>query len=655
MNNNSVKNIFYNEAEEEVLKLNLNSQFKINYLNNKDQNKLTLKDFNESKKLNSLTFLKFNLKNKKRKFSLSQSSKNNSFFLQNIEQEFSSLNDISKSIKKLEVIVPNLLDKINNDNSKQILSAPRFQHINYENYLHNLLKDLNKKEKLIKINKEILEKELKTIDETISDKELSIDILINMDSFKKMFNQKMVKHYENEFNKKEEEHFSLSNINNTNTNNSFFNFNNSINNNSTIPSFMKKKMEKINKKGKDPNIKLFKIQHLLRAKAFRAKLNNYILKNMEKTTKKAEQLENEVNKQKINKKLISEKLLNINQKLKIFHTNKKNIIDKLYIHYLTILKNGTDTREEGLAWVICEILNLGKKVMMSFLPKYLDANCVLFLFEMAHLLKKMKNLEKKFYELKNIFSDKSKKRNSIKEEIDIKKYLVSQKSLKNIREKFLRSSLSSFIIKKISSTDKTKEKKSISHPLSLQKRRASAAFMSKVEKKFRDIQQSFVNGDPNHYYGENETEIPREIKFKDIDRYTSRKNIGLLKEDKTIKFKECIELSKEIEKLKKIKNDLKNKEMCRIFEEFRKNKYYEKYNVDKKTLINALIGEDNLMTEMYNQNKTEKQLNDEILKTRLFKKEFFKKNILYMNNTSLNLRKFYNFHENDNLKLVSFK
>ena len=244
MNNNSVKNIFYNEAEEEVLKLNLNSQFKINYLNNKDQNKLTLKDFNESKKLNSLTFLKFNLKNKKRKFSLSQSSKNNSFFLQNIEQEFSSLNDISKSIKKLEVIVPNLLDKINNDNSKQILSAPRFQHINYENYLHNLLKDLNKKEKLIKINKEILEKELKTIDETISDKELSIDILINMDSFKKMFNQKMVKHYENEFNKKEEEHFSLSNINNTNTNNSFFNFNNSINNNSTIPSFMKKKWKK---------------------------------------------------------------------------------------------------------------------------------------------------------------------------------------------------------------------------------------------------------------------------------------------------------------------------------------------------------------------------------------------------------------------------
>ena len=95
---------------------------------------------------------------------------------------------------------------------------------------------------------------------------------------------------------------------------------------------MSKKVEKINKKEKDSNIKSLKIQHLLRAKAFRAKLNNYILRNREKTSKKAENLENEINEQKINKKLICENLSNINQKLKILHINKKNIIDKLYIN-----------------------------------------------------------------------------------------------------------------------------------------------------------------------------------------------------------------------------------------------------------------------------------------------------------------------------------
>ena len=628
--NISEKKSLYNEDEEEVLKLNL-GKFKTKDFNRKDQNKINLEE-NQSKTLNSITFLKFKLKNKK-KLSLSHSSKSNSFLLENIEEEFSSLNDISKSIKKLQTIVPNLLEKISNDNSRQLLSAPRFQHIQYENYLHKLLKELNKKEKIIKTNKDILENELKTIDDTISDKELSIDILVNMDSFKKMFNQKVVKHYENEFNKKEE-NLKLRNTNDSN--NSLINFNNSINN-SSIRSFMTKKIGKISKKGKDPNINSLKIQQLLRAKAFRAKLNNYILRNREKTNKKAEQLENEVNEQKINKKLISENLSNINQKLKIIHINKKNIIDKLYIHYLTILKNGTDTREEGLGWVICEILNLRKKVMMSFLPKYLDENCVLYLFKIAHLLKKMKNLEQKLNEVKDVFNDKSNKRKTIKEEIDIKKYLLSQKNLNNIKEKFLRSSLSSIILSKKPLEEKRKIQKSISHPLSLRKRRGSVEFMSKMEKTFKNAELNFVNGDPNHYYIENHSEIPNEIKFKDIDKYTSRKNIGLLKKDKANKFNECIEMSKEIEKLKKIKLEMKNKEMNRIFEEFRKNKYYEKYNVDKKTLINALIGEDNLMAEMYIQSKKDKQLNEELLKARLYKKEYIKKNLLYLNNTSLNL------------------
>ena len=196
-NDSSEINRFYNEDEEEVLKLDL-AKFKSNNFNIKCQNKSSIEE-NETKKIKSITFLK--LKSQKR-LSLSHSSKNNSFYLENIEEEFSSLNDISKSIKKLQTIVPNLLEKINNDSSRQLLSAPRFQHMQYENYLHQLLKDLNKKEEIVKINKAVLENELKTIDETISDKELSIDILVNMDSFKKMFNQKMVKHYEKEFKKK---------------------------------------------------------------------------------------------------------------------------------------------------------------------------------------------------------------------------------------------------------------------------------------------------------------------------------------------------------------------------------------------------------------------------------------------------------------------
>ena len=71
-----------------------------------------------------------------------------------------------------------------------------------------------------------------------------------------------------------------------------------------------------------------------------------------------------------------------------------------------------------------------------------------------------------------------------------------------------------------------------------------------------------------------------------------------------------------MEKLKMIKEDLKNKEIDRIFTEYQKNKYYERYNVDKNEVIKALVGEENLMHEIYHQNKKDKQINNELLKTR---------------------------------------
>jgi len=71
-----------------------------------------------------------------------------------------------------------------------------------------------------------------------------------------------------------------------------------------------------------------------------------------------------------------------------------------------------------------------------------------------------------------------------------------------------------------------------------------------------------------------------------------------------------------MEKLKMIKEDLKNKEIDRIFTEYQKNKYYERYNVEKNEVIKALVGEENLMHEIYHQNKKDKQINNELLKTR---------------------------------------
>ena len=92
-------------------------------------------------------------------------------------------------------------------------------------------------------------------------------------------------------------------------------------------------------------------------------------------------------------------------------------------------------------------------------------------------------------------------------------------------------------------------------------------------------------------------------KVNDIQNYfnENNKNNSLAKENEALKSSEYLNysnLSNELFLLKKEKDELRIKEMNRIFKEFQKNNYKEKFQVDKKAVINALIGEDNLENEL---------------------------------------------------------
>ena len=61
----------------------------------------------------------------------------------------------------------------------------------------------------------------------------------------------------------------------------------------------------------------------------------------------------------------------------------KKITNKLLYHYHTILSEGKDTRKEGLVWIIKAIWNLGSNVIISFLPNFLDEECIKFIFKVS--------------------------------------------------------------------------------------------------------------------------------------------------------------------------------------------------------------------------------------------------------------------------------
>ena len=59
----------------------------------------------------------------------------------------------------------------------------------------------------------------------------------------------------------------------------------------------------------------------------------------------------------------------------------KKIKSKLLAHYHKILMEGKDTRSEGLSWLIKAIWGLGSKVILSYLPNFMDEQSISYLFE----------------------------------------------------------------------------------------------------------------------------------------------------------------------------------------------------------------------------------------------------------------------------------
>jgi hypothetical protein len=95
----------------------------------------------------------------------------NSLFLKKLEKESASLFALSKSIKQLQTIIPDLLDKINDKTSIKLDSSLRNKNLQWEKYLKKLINKLNKKEIVIQKKKEILEKEVNEMKKAITSKQ----------------------------------------------------------------------------------------------------------------------------------------------------------------------------------------------------------------------------------------------------------------------------------------------------------------------------------------------------------------------------------------------------------------------------------------------------------------------------------------------------
>ena len=128
---------------------------------------------------------------------------------------------------------------------------------------------------------------------------------------------------------------------------------------------------------------------------------------------------------------LKKKINDLENKILALRNNKNNIRNQLMEHYKELLYQGTETRQEGLSWIIRAIWNLKKDVPIEFFPNFLDLNSINYLFLVSKKLievnNKINDLEmykKEFYnyiiqeDKKKVFatsiSNKNSKRNNIK-------------------------------------------------------------------------------------------------------------------------------------------------------------------------------------------------------------------------------------------------
>ena len=249
---------------------------------------------------------------------------------------------------------------------------------------------------------------------------------------------------------------------------------------------------------------------------------------------------------------VREEIEYIKQRLLSLQEISNGIKDELLLHYHRLLKEGIDTRSEGLSWIIKEIYHLGKKVIISYLPDFLDEKGIQFLFNYSKISIEIEEIERDINELRGVCGP----------------YLKSEKET--------------------------------------------------LQQTKKDI---FIN---THIKNNRSTEIyPRIGNKSSLFRLSNKESYKLNKIFLDKNFVEHLEQFTLLTTLKKelisTMQNIKRNESKRIFTEFMKNNYQRRYQVTKKKVLSALLGEDSISPEMYSQTREAKKYFDTIKNIELYK------------------------------------
>ena len=608
---------------ETVLKLTINQN-----------NGSIFKTMNSSRKLLSMSPIKNSVKRLAGQQSIDSNIKENNNNNIQYDKYRKELNRFSDSLKQLKTYFPNNTEIKELEKSIGVMAPARIEHIKLENNLKDQINQIDNQETSLRSKKDLLEAELVKLDKKILDQQINIEFAIDLEkeNNNKLMKDKLINELQNQYISKD------------------------------------KDTDKENIDLSGNNINKIRRKTLSTNRELQEKLDLYMKREEYLAKQKEKELEKEILINKGNKKAVVLKLKEINNNLKDLHRIRNFFLQRLYEHYLNVLKEGSDTRNEGLSWVIREIFALDKKVMLSFMPKFLDKLCIKYIFSMTHLNIKITEIENEIKKTKQQF----KKVGIINPGDEI---IVNENIMKVNKKQMNFNEITESYWEKIRRTfgnkhnfDKNIKNK---HSNLVKKKELENNKSTELNKSIKRLKSflnvPFIAGDPNAITmvnnkisninqllkdGQKQNEkIPNILKIKDYAKITNNSGYFLNSEEiKKVQY--YLSLKTQLSNLRKKKETMKTNEMTRIFKEFQRNDYENKFSVDKITVISALIGEDNLNSELVKQSKREKKYLEAILKGRMHikmksvDKAMMEKNILGESATNKMAKSMDNFEKN---------
>ena len=475
------------------------------------------------------------------------------------ETDLIALHHSIQRIKKIMPSIMTIMKKSVREEKTEDIIYQRFEHIDIENDIKHEIEDINKqiKEKKDEIN--LLLNKIKLIDNEINNIELDINLLIHPEKFTLIEKEKteIIK----EINEKEE---SIKNAKIAKRKLRRKQLSENINNENKDYKEKEREKEKEKEDNNESNT-----QNKTRFNNI-AEFELFLYKKKKENEKEAKEMEELLSPKLEEKKKLDEEINQKDLQIENLKHSKSILTDKLYYHYLKLLKEGKDTRNEGLSWIIKEIYLLGRTVIMSYLPNYLDKNAIDFIFDQAHFSLKIKELNDKLLESREILGKSG------------------------IRQ----------VANKLSSIRGMHEKKN-EHIYLTEKR------------KFDDYSTYSRIHDKNSVLKcKNIIEliaIPPVIKLKDLE-ILLEKSGHMITHAQMVILVDYLNILDKRDQMKEFQREMRQREMDRIFNEYLRNNYQNRYNVEKNVVLSALIGEDNINTELNKQLKRTKQYLDQLKK-----------------------------------------